>query len=88
MPMATSGLIVRNARVHPTFGRPVEQMDLSVEGDRIAAIGPAGSIASDDRPELDAEGRLLSAPLVDPHVHLDAVLTVLANGCYPMFGVV
>ena len=28
------------------------------------------------RPELDADGRLLSPPLVDPHVHMDAVLTV------------
>ena len=52
--MATTGLIVRNARVHPTFGRPVEPVDVSVEGDRIAAIRPPGSIASDDRPELDA----------------------------------
>ena len=28
------------------------------------------------RPELDADGRLLSPPLVDPRVHMDAVLTV------------
>ncbi len=74
--MATSGLIVRNARVHPTLGRPVDPSDVVVEGDRIAAIRPAGTIPSDGRPELDAEGRLLSPPLVDPHVHMDAVLTV------------
>ena len=37
---------------------------------------PSGDIAADGRRELDAEGRLLSPPLVDPHVHLDAVLTV------------
>jgi len=73
---ATNGLIVRNARVHPTHGRPADLADISIEGERIAAIRPAGSIASDGRRELDAAGRLVSPPLVDPHVHLDAVLTV------------
>ncbi|MGH2466372.1 MAG: cytosine deaminase, partial [Candidatus Limnocylindrales bacterium] len=33
-------------------------------------------LAVEGRLELDAEGRLLSPPLVDPHVHMDAVLTV------------
>ncbi len=74
--MATTGLIVRNARVHPSQGRPVDPSDVLVEGDRIAAIRPAGTIPADGRLELDADGRLLSPPLVDPHVHLDAVLTV------------
>ncbi|HET9615201.1 MAG TPA: cytosine deaminase [Candidatus Limnocylindrales bacterium] len=74
--MATSGLIVRNARVHPTFGGSADAVDVSVEDDRIGAIRARGAIAPDGRPELDAAGRLLSPPLVDPHVHLDAVLTV------------
>ncbi|MHB8460014.1 MAG: cytosine deaminase, partial [Candidatus Limnocylindrales bacterium] len=54
-------------------------MDVLVEGDQIAAIRPAGQLPSPTGPdavELDAAGRLLSPPLVDPHVHLDAVLTV------------
>jgi cytosine/creatinine deaminase len=71
-----TGLIVRNARVHPTLGRPVELQDIVVDGDRIAAIQPARSSPADGRRELDAEGRLASPPLVDPHVHMDAVLTV------------
>jgi cytosine deaminase len=74
--VATTGLIVRNARVHPTLGRPVDPSDVLVEGDQIQAIRPAGATPADGRPELDAEGRLLSPPLVDPHVHMDAVLTV------------
>jgi cytosine deaminase len=74
--VATTGLIVRNARIHPTRGLPVDPADVLVEGDRIEAIRPAGTIPADGRPELDAEGRLLSPPLVDPHVHMDAVLTV------------
>jgi len=74
--VAPKGLIVRNARVHPTGDARPEPMDVRVDGDRIALIRPAGSIPADGRPELDAEGRLMSPPLVDPHVHLDAVLTV------------
>ena len=74
--MTTTGLLVRDVRVHPTRGRSVEPSDVLVDDDRIAAIRPAGTIPSDGRLELDAEGRLLSPPLVDPHVHLDAVLTV------------
>jgi cytosine deaminase len=74
--MTTTGLIVRDARIHPTTGRSPQTSDVLVEGDRIAAIRPSGSIPADGRPELDAEGRFLSPALVDPHVHLDAVLTV------------
>jgi cytosine deaminase len=74
--VATNGLIVRNARVHPTHGRPTDLSDVSVRDGRIDAIRPSGSIPADDRPELDAAGSLCSPPLVDPHVHMDAVLTV------------
>ena len=74
--MTTTGLIIRNARIHPTLGRAVEPADVLVEGDRIAAIEPAGTTPNDGRPEFDADGQLLSPPLVDPHVHMDAVLTV------------
>src|SRR4051794_37964025 len=70
------GLIVRDARVHPTGGARPEPVDLSIEGDQIAAIRPAGAIGTGDHTELDAQGCLLSPPLVDPHVHMDAVLTV------------
>jgi cytosine deaminase len=74
--VVATGLIVRDARIHPTFGRPVETADILVDGERIAAIRPSGTIPADGRAELDAEGRLVSPPLVDPHVHMDAVLTV------------
>ncbi len=73
---STTGLLVRNARVHPTAGADVPLVDIRVDGDVFAEIRPAGSIAANGQPELDAEGRLVSPPLVDPHVHLDAVLTV------------
>jgi cytosine deaminase len=69
-------LIVRDARLHPTGGLRPDPVDLVVEGARIAAIRRRGEVGSGRAPELQAEGRLLSPPLVDPHVHLDAVLTV------------
>ena len=71
------GLFVREVRIHPTGSGSTAPMDLLVAGDRIAAIRPVGEL----RPSagdvvLEGEGRLLSPPLIDPHVHLDAVLTV------------
>jgi cytosine/creatinine deaminase len=70
------GLIVRDARLHRTAGLASEPVDVLVEGERIAAIRRSGELAADGRTELRADGRLVSPPLVDPHVHLDAVLTV------------
>jgi cytosine deaminase len=67
---------VRRARLHPTGGRSPAPIDVLVEGDVITAIRPAGELAPNGAVELEAEGRLLSPPLVDPHVHMDAVLTV------------
>ena len=70
------GLFVREVRIHPTVGS-IAPMDLLVTGDRIAAIRPVGELKpSAGDVVLDGEGRFLSPPLVDPHVHLDAVLTV------------
>jgi cytosine/creatinine deaminase len=70
------GLIVRNARIHPTAGSRPEPRDVLAEDGRIERIAEAGAIRVGDHRELDADGRLLSPPLVDPHVHMDAVLTV------------
>ena len=63
-----SDLIVRNARL--LDGR---LLDIAVEGERFARIGP--SLELDAASVIDAEGRLLTAPLVDCHLHLDASLT-------------
>jgi cytosine deaminase len=63
-------LIVRNARLSGS-ARPV---DIGVERGIFARI--AHEIKRGASRELDAAGRLVSAPFVDSHVHLDAVLTV------------
>jgi cytosine/creatinine deaminase len=61
-------LIVRNARL--LDGR---LLDIAVQGTRFARIG--SSLDLDAASVIDAEGRLVTAPLVDCHLHLDASLT-------------
>jgi cytosine/creatinine deaminase len=46
-----------------------ETRDLGVDGGRLVA-------AADAREVVDLGGRLVTPPLVEPHIHLDAVLTV------------
>jgi cytosine deaminase len=68
------GLLVRSGRL---AGHD-EPVDVQVGDDgRIAAITPADATAYDDgAPDvIDANGRLLTPPYVEPHVHLDSVLT-------------
>jgi cytosine/creatinine deaminase len=62
-------LIIRHARA-AGFDRPV---DIAVRGERIARLAPA--LAERGAVEVDAEGRLVTPALVEPHLHLDAVLT-------------
>jgi len=61
-------LVVRNARL--LDGRRV---DLLARDGRWTRIGD--DVAADGVQELDADGRLVTPPLVDCHLHLDASLT-------------
>src|ERR1039457_5381753 len=61
-------LILRNARL---AGQDT-LTDLGVEHDRIVAVDDGAAPAE----VLDLAGRLVTRPLVEPHIHLDAVLTV------------
>ena len=61
-------LILRNARV---AGQDA-LTDLGVEKGRIVAVGGDSAAAE----IIDLAGRLVTPPLVEPHIHLDAVLTV------------
>ena len=48
---------------------------VSCEGERISAITlQTGSVAAQPG-DIDAQGQLVIAPLVEPHIHLDAALT-------------
>ena len=61
----TYDLVIRDGRVD---GAPV---DIAIAGERIAALGRGLEGAA----ELDAGGRLVSPAFVQPHIHLDKVLT-------------
>jgi cytosine deaminase len=68
-------LLLRNARLLGA-DRP---RDLGIEDGRIVPVvdGPGESAAAvRARQVIDLEGRLVTPPLVEPHIHLDAVLTV------------
>jgi cytosine/creatinine deaminase len=63
-------LILRQANL-PEGGTP---MDIAVADGRIAQIAP--HIAAEARETIDATGRLVSPPFVDPHFHMDATLSL------------
>lgn len=64
-------LLIRHARLHRREGL----YDLAILDGHFARIAPDLGAASATR-ELDAAGNLVTPPLIDAHVHLDAVLTV------------
>jgi cytosine deaminase len=63
-------LVINNARLPRSEGL----VSLAIEGDRIVAAPAAG--AAPPANVIDARGALLTPALVEPHIHLDAVLTV------------
>ena len=46
--------------------------DIGIKGDRISAVGRLDGTAAR---VIDATGDLVSPPFVDPHFHMDAVLS-------------
>jgi cytosine deaminase len=71
-------LLLRNARL---AGRTADsgtagRYDITIDAGRIVDIVPASDGAPDAREVTDLDGRLVTAPLVEPHIHLDAALTV------------
>jgi cytosine deaminase len=63
-------LVIRNANLPD--GR--SGIDIAVRDGRFAAIGPA--LDGKGAEEIDATGRLVSPPFVDPHFHMDATLSL------------
>ncbi len=60
-------LVVRNAKVNGKI------VDIGVKNGKIEKIG---KVDEKGEIEIDANEKLVSPPFVDPHVHLDAILTV------------
>jgi cytosine deaminase len=65
-------LLIRGARLAGGAGRLA---DVHVDGGIIVDVVPPADEAVPARRILEARGALLSAPYVEPHIHLDAVLT-------------
>jgi len=63
-------LLVKNANLPD--GR--SGIDVAIDGGRIVAIEPG--IAAEAGRVVDATGRLVSPPFVDPHFHMDATLSL------------
>lgn len=63
-------LILRQANLPD--GR--RRQDIAIAADKIAAIAPR--IEAPAREEIDATGRLVSPPFIDPHFHMDATLSL------------
>ncbi|MCF3643049.1 amidohydrolase family protein [Rhizobium sp. TRM95111] len=63
-------LIIRNANLPDGS----EGVDICVSGGTIAEIGPRIEAVAKD--EIDATGRLVTPPFVDPHFHMDATLSL------------
>lgn len=62
--------------VNATLRRRSGLHTLEIDGALIARIdAQAGRVAPASPDDIDAGGRLVIAPLVEPHIHLDAVLT-------------
>jgi cytosine deaminase len=61
-------LLLRDA----VLPRTTEPVDLGVDGGVLVEVGPG----TEARETVELGGRLVTPPLVEPHVHLDAVLTV------------
>src|SRR5881392_1762314 len=68
-------LILRNGRLVNVFSGEIEQADIVIAGDRIAAIGP-GYAAKE---EVDLAGAYVAPGLIDAHVHIESSLCLPAQ---------
>ena len=69
-----SELVIRNAHLVDGTGAAARTADIAIDGDRITAVEPAGTLGAGQR-TVDAEGQLLTPGFVDVHTHYDAQAT-------------
>ncbi|RMF83218.1 MAG: cytosine deaminase [Nitrospinota bacterium] len=65
---ASYDLLIRRARL-----RSGDIVDIGIQGETIAAL--QADLAGEASRVIEAAGRLTSPPLIEPHCHLDAILT-------------
>ena len=68
-------LIVRRAKLHRRGGvrRSASLCDIGIEKGKIVAVG--ARLDASAKGEIDAGGNLVTSPFIDPHLHMDAVLS-------------
>ncbi len=76
----TPDLVLRNARIAGA-GTDAPPVDIGISGGRIVAIGPDAASGAE---RLDLGGRLVSAGLVETHIHLDK--SRIIDRCAPAAG--
>jgi N-acyl-D-amino-acid deacylase len=67
--MTAHDLIIRGATVIDGSGAPGREIDVAVDGERIAAVG---DVSGSGATELDGRGLVLAPGWIDTHTHLDA----------------
>ncbi len=70
--MPAYDLILRNGTLLDGSGEPRRAADVAIRGDRIAAIGAAGSLRGDN--EIDVTGKAVAPGFIDVHTHDDTAL--------------
>ena len=60
-----------NAEVYDGSGSPPETADVAVAGDRIEAVGPAGTLSASGYSVVEADGLTLAPGFIDVHGHSD-----------------
>lgn len=69
-------LLLRDARLLEPGSATAQAVDLAVDDGLLHVLSPARGTAAPDAAEvIDLGGRVVVPPLVEPHIHLDAVLT-------------
>ena len=70
-------LVIRNGLVIDGTGSPGFEADVSVEGEKIAAIGKGLGAG---KKEIDAKGHVVAPGFIDSHTHMDAFVVQYPNG--------
>lgn len=65
-------LLLRQGRLLQANG-PIETVDIAIEAGRIVAIAP--QLEATAALEIELQGKLVSPPFVESHIHLDSALT-------------
>ncbi|HEY6474176.1 MAG TPA: amidohydrolase family protein [Acidimicrobiales bacterium] len=81
-------VVIRGGTVVDGTGGAPRRVDVLIEGERVAAIGPDAASAAGDAEVIDADGMLVTPGFVDLHTHYDAQLSWDPNASpSPLHGV-